>query len=282
MAFLAARVEFVPPRLVHNGMFSVSALADDCTIYGKLTPESVTGALEKLPAHTRVVTVADVKGGVGKTTSAANLAIGIHRAGQRLKRFKELGRAPRVLMVDADQYNSLTDWMEQAAERGDPWPDEIDVIQVYGDNLHHAVAETAQKGQYDFVVGDAPPNDKHAARRLLSLADLTVIPTGASQLDLRRMAWTVMALHETNTLRGYDAEIRALLTGVKQSTLMVERAKDQLDEFGLPYFATTVRHSVRYPEAFGTSMSDRWGIGDYRQVANEVLDMLVNKITRGY
>jgi chromosome partitioning protein len=281
VALLEPRVEYLPDRLVHNGAIDVADIADGCTIYSRLTAESVAAAVAKLPAHTRVITIADVKGGVGKTTTAANLGIGLHRMGQKHRHFKELGRPPRVLIGDADQYNSLADWHQEALANGDPWPAEVDVVQVYGDNLHYELAEAAAEGQYDFVVGDAPPNDAHAAKRLLALAHLTVIPTGASKLDLRRMAWTVQAVFDSNSLRGYDAEVRTLLTGVKQNTLVVEEAKDQLDDFGLHYFATTVRHSVRYPDAFGTSMSNRWGIGDYRQITQEALDLLLNKMTRG-
>lgn len=51
---------------------------------------------------TRVISIAALKGGVGKTTTALNLGVCLHRTGRR------------VLVVDTDSQRSLRRWAERA------------------------------------------------------------------------------------------------------------------------------------------------------------------------
>lgn len=115
-----------------------------------------------------VITVAQQKGGSGKTTLAATLAVGFVRAGAR------------VALLDTDPQGSLGRWFMTRAERlGDPGM-EMSTASAWGvgyecDKLRR---------NCDIVIIDTPPKVDSDLRPALRAADLVVVPVAASHLDL--------------------------------------------------------------------------------------------------
>ena len=115
----------------------------------------------------KVITVAQQKGGSGKTTLAANLAVAFVRAGHS------------VALLDTDPQGSLGRWFMARRERGDPGL-EFSTASAWGVSYE---CEKLKK-LVDFVIVDTPPKVDADLRPALREADLILIPVASSHVDL--------------------------------------------------------------------------------------------------
>jgi len=117
----------------------------------------------------KVFTVAQQKGGAGKTTLAAHLAIA----------WTQLGH--KVATVDIDPQGSLTRWHAVRAEAtgGQPGFTHVQITgwrtQAEGEKLARA---------HDIVVIDSPPHAQTEARIAVRAATLVIAPVQPSPMDL--------------------------------------------------------------------------------------------------
>lgn len=120
----------------------------------------------------RVIAFAARKGGSGKTTLAAHLAVEADRSGD----------GP-IILIDTDPQQSLRDWWK---DRQAPEPRLLDVsLATLGDEL------TAVASQPGYVFVDTPPLDAVSISTVVAVSDLVVIPVKPSPHDLRGVAVTV-------------------------------------------------------------------------------------------
>jgi len=203
----------------------------------------------------RIVTVANGKGGVGKSTTTVNLA-GI------------LGEKMRVLVVDSDPQESATWWMERSegAQR-------IEVVQETDPKMLGRVREV---GGYDVVLVDTRPALRaQALGTVIGASDYVVLPSPPAPMD-------VVALIETvrQEVRPSGVRHRVLLTRVDaRSRREAEEARGALAAAGIPVFDNLVREykAHRTASLLGIPISrlrlsrGRNAEYDYRRVADEVL-----------
>ena len=121
----------------------------------------------------KVLCVASQKGGAGKTTLAAHLAVAAEAG----------GRGP-VVMIDTDPQGSLTAWWNS---REAPTP-ALAVVAI--DELGERLAALSAAG-IGLVVIDTPPALTDGIRAVVEFADLVVIPVKPSPHDLRAVGQTV-------------------------------------------------------------------------------------------
>ncbi|BAI73025.1 cobyrinic acid a,c-diamide synthase [Azospirillum sp. B510] len=117
----------------------------------------------------KVFTVAQQKGGAGKTTLAAHLAIA----------WAQLGH--RVATVDIDPQGSLTRWHAVRAEATNGRPG-FTHVQITGWRTQAEVERLARG--HDIVVVDSPPHAQTEARIAVRAASLVVAPVQPSPMDL--------------------------------------------------------------------------------------------------
>ena len=115
-----------------------------------------------------VITVAQQKGGAGKTTLAAHLAAAL--AADR-----------RVALLDIDPQRSLSRWHALRGARTNA-PAKIHLSQVSGWRL--AAELEKLKRSHDVVLIDSPPQIDTDARLAIRSADLVLVPVQPSPPDL--------------------------------------------------------------------------------------------------
>jgi chromosome partitioning protein len=143
-----------------------------------------TRPADELPAvltPLRVIAVASQKGGVGKTTIAAHLAV---RAGM-------VGQGPAVL-VDTDPQGSLREWWDarQHNEKLAGNDDGPALATVKLDDLAAHLVDVRRRGAAVAII-DTPPALTSSIEQVMAIADLVLIPARPSPHDLRAIAATV-------------------------------------------------------------------------------------------
>ena len=117
---------------------------------------------------THTITIANPKGGVGKTTLAVNLA-------QELVLAKE----GKVLLVDADPRKGVLKWFNRRELEQLPF----DVTACDDANLYRILPPLVQQGGYQYTIVDCPAGSSAITRSAIMVADLVVVPVQPSLAD---------------------------------------------------------------------------------------------------
>ncbi len=121
----------------------------------------------------RVIVFASQKGGSGKTTLAAHVAVQA-----------ELSNAGPVALIDTDPQGSLAKWWNVRESQQPAF------IQSVFSNLFQDLDQARSEG-FRLVVVDTPPAVTRAISEVVSFADMVVLPTRPSSLDMRVVGPTV-------------------------------------------------------------------------------------------
>jgi chromosome partitioning protein len=192
------------------------------------------------------VAMVNLKGGVAKSTSAVYLAEGLARHG-------------RTLLVDADPQGTVLTWSELA---GDGFPP---VVSLPTRDLRRRLRELAK--DYEHVVIDTAPGNPSISRSAALAADVVVIPTSPTLVDLDRLRPTLELLVEVEEQQPF--QVRVLLTRVRAGTVSSRAARELLsDEAGLPMFEAAITLREFYGAAFGLAIEN---LGEYADVVGELL-----------
>lgn len=243
----------------------------------ELPDESVpreTGPLP-LPERTRVFVIANQKGGVGKTTTAVNLAAGLANGGLRVLviDLDPQGNASTALGIDHNAgvpgtYEVLIDGepidqhVQQSPEADNLWVlpatidlagAEIGLVDIPGreSRLLRALDRLLQRHRVDYIFIDCPPSLGLLTLNALVAAEELLVPIqceyyaleGVSQLlrtiDLVKGSMNDRLRLSTIVLTMYDARTR----------LSAQVAHEVRTHFGAETLRTAIPRSVRVSEA---------------------------------
>ncbi len=168
----------------------------------------------------KVITVAQQKGGAGKTTLAAHLAVTF------------TAQNKSVAVVDIDPQQSLTHWYRLREARTGNAGAGLLVSQIQGWRLKAEVEKLARS--HDLVIVDSPPHAETESKIAVRCADLVVVPVQPSPMDVWATLPTLeMAAAEkvpalvvlnrvpprANLTEDMIEELRALHAGVAKSRI---------------------------------------------------------------
>ena len=117
-----------------------------------------------------IIAIGNVKGGVGKTTLAVNLAIAFARANRG-----------DVLLIDGDEQGTAMAFTELRTT-AKPTGTGYTAVALHGANIRSQVRQLAPK--YSDIVIDVGGRDTGSLRAALTVADLVLIPVKPRSFDL--------------------------------------------------------------------------------------------------
>ena len=176
-----------------------------------------------------IISVLNQKGGVGKTTLAVHIAMGLARQGGR------------ILLVDADQQGSALDW---AAMR------QIDaafpVVGLPKPSLHRELPKMA--ANYTTIVIDGPPRVNDVARSAILASDVVLIPVQPSPYDVWAAKEIIDLLSEAST---FKENVRSAFVINRKivNTAIGRDVQDALADYHLPVFKAQICQRVSFAES---------------------------------
>lgn len=196
------------------------------------------------------VAVVNLKGGTAKTTSAMFLAAALATRG-------------RTLLVDTDPQGSALSWSETAEADGYELP--FALMGMPTKDVHRKLSRVA--GDYEHVVVDTPPGEIAITRSVLRAAEVALVATSPSVMDVSRFRPTLDLLADVEDLNE-DLAYYVLITRTRRISREGRDAREVMEGMGLPVLKTEVPHLSFYSEAFGAPVDD---LAEYEAVAAELL-----------
>ena len=199
-----------------------------------------------------VVAIVNRKGGTGKTTLSINLA----------SAFAELHP---TLLLDADPQGSALDW---ADSRSTPQMN-LDASELPSGDLLRDLRSLARS--YDWIIIDGPPGIGRTSAEAVRVADMVLIPSKPSPLDVWACADIVEAVKARQKATGGLPSAAFVITMARPRTLLVGQVETALAEYGIPALSVRTTERVAYPTTAigGKSVLD----GRDRTAQQEILAM---------
>lgn len=194
-----------------------------------------------------IISMINLKGGVGKTTSAIALATVAVRD----------GKAVRVL--DADPQASSSLWFDMAEATEQPLP--FDVLPA---NVS-SVRRLSKADPAEWVFVDCPPSGA-VTDEALAVSDLIIVPTGTGTADLQK------TIETAKTLESAERAYAILVTRALKNTLTFKGAIGDFEDNSLSYFDSAIPQREDIKKFFGNSFGGE--LYGYEDVYVEIKEMM--------
>lgn len=180
-----------------------------------------------------IITVAQQKGGSGKTTVTVNLATAL------------LAQGKSVALLDTDPQGSLGKWFMKRVETYGEDPNlRFSTATAWGINYELR----SLSSQVDVVIVDTPPKADSDLRPALRAADLVLVPLSASHVDI----WAtqdVIDLADRASKRAY-----IVMNRTRSGTKLGAEVLDAVKELEAEVLDTSLGNRVAFAESLGRGL----------------------------
>lgn len=198
---------------------------------------------------TKILTIANRKGGAGKSTCAAHLSLMAAKNGLK------------TILIDLDPQKTLETWWKKR-EEDNPFLTDIDPQKI------EEVINHLNDHDFDLCIIDTPGDTSINAMSGLKVADLVLIPSKPTAPDLQAIGRTIA------TIKSLEKKFLFVITQAVARTKLAMQGASVLSEFG-SVAPSTIGNRVAYANAMqaGTSAADE------DKLAAEELDLVWNFIS---
>jgi chromosome partitioning protein len=186
----------------------------------------------------KIIGVIQVKGGAGRSTVATNLA-------------GELSKQGKTVLIDCDMpQGTSASWYavrQQAGKAGN-------LVADTASTHRELVTKVQQHSDAAYIVLDGPPRIAELTRAILVLADLCLVPVGASAAEIWATGDVLALMEEAKKVKSINA--RMIWTRHRAHTRLAQELTEQADkELGLPAMRSALGMRVAYMEALGAGLT---------------------------
>lgn len=208
-----------------------------------------------------VLSVVNLKGGVGKSTVSQNLAVSFTLA------------EVKTCIVDTDfEQQTSMKWVEQ---RGDRQP-RIPVFTISEKALSSNLAELRET--YQLIIIDGTPALSTLASRILLESDLVLVPITPTGFDLWSFEKFLERYQDINSRRETPLPACLVMNRVRKTSFH-KGAEEAMREFDIPLLESRIADRMAYQEAGLQGLGvmeykDKKAIEEIESLTNEVFEIM--------
>jgi chromosome partitioning protein len=207
----------------------------------------------------RIITVAQQKGGAGKTTLAAHLAVAYS------------GLRNKVALIDTDPQGSLAQWHSVRAQVFGEGKTGFTFSSVSGWRVRGEIERL--KHGHDIVIIDSPPHTETEARSAIRAADIVVVPLQPSPMDVWATTETI------NICKQEKKPVKMVLNRVNPNARLTEVIAGEMVGLAENWFGNRVVYAGSLMEGKGVTevAPNSMAAAEVLGLAKEIRDYLNKK-----
>lgn len=192
----------------------------------------------------KVLTIANRKGGAGKSTCAAHLAVAATNSGMK------------AILIDMDPQKTLEGWWQKREE------DTPLLVETTAVDLPNSIDKLRTQG-FDICIIDTPGDSGDFTRAGIMAADLVIIPSKPTPPDLSAIGRTISLVEENKKKFAF-----VITQGIVRTKATLQ-ALSVLSQFGAVAPAP-ISNRTAYASAMGAGKS----AGDFDKIAEEEINQV--------